>query len=229
MTVKIPPRLAEPVMEWLSKRGGILVWESNSDPLNGRFVTPSKNRCGEPHGPPFPDAKKEPSLHIRDHMYVFVVDGEEEVPLLYYIQRLKAEREEKERNEAEEKSRLQEELEAIKPATFSNRYVASRRIYVNNNGIGDWLDVVYYDGEFIVVGHNITKGSGPAIAFAEWTRFVNDLDNGFSDVSSLDGMSEHLQWNDVNMRPSKFFAPGIGRLCEALGHVEIHAYEPGDL
>ena len=90
-------------------------------------------------------------------------------------------------------------------------------------------------GAFKIVDDSITKKDGDPMAdatdigFGKWDDSVKDLDNGDSDISKCFGMSEHLQWEDVELTASEIKAPSLNRLEEALQHIEITSYCPGDI
>ncbi|MEK7546030.1 MAG: hypothetical protein AAB554_03040 [Patescibacteria group bacterium] len=90
-------------------------------------------------------------------------------------------------------------------------------------------------GRYVVVDENLTCKGGDwisdatALGFTAWDDEVEDLDAGNSDESQCFGMSAHLRWNDVNLTPDEFRAPSIERLLEALSHVTLCAWCPGDI
>ncbi len=90
-------------------------------------------------------------------------------------------------------------------------------------------------GVFKIVGDSITKKFGDPIidvthiGFGEWDESILDLDNNYSDISQCFGMSEHLQWEDVELTVDEIKAPSLNRLKEALQHIEIAPYCPGDI
>lgn len=90
-------------------------------------------------------------------------------------------------------------------------------------------------GHFVVTDDSMTDKNGDwiidavALGFAEWDAEVEDLDDGYSDESQCFGMSNHLRWNDVVLRPDEFHAPSIERLAEAITHVTMCAWCPGDI
>lgn len=93
-------------------------------------------------------------------------------------------------------------------------------------------------GIFTVVNDNMTVKNGDwvtestALGFSQWDNEVEDLDGAdeySSDESQCFGMSNHLIWKDVDLKPYEFRAPSIERLKEALEHVAICAWCPGDI
>lgn len=88
-------------------------------------------------------------------------------------------------------------------------------------------------GRFTIVDESITdKNNDPLvgkteIAFFGWDESVEDLD-GASDLASVNA-SNHLRWNDVELKLDEIKAPSLDRLKEALQHIEIMSYCPGDL
>ena len=90
-------------------------------------------------------------------------------------------------------------------------------------------------GVFMVVDDSMTVKNGnslfenTALSFCHWDEQVEDLDNGKSDESQCLGMSRHLRWNDVDLTPRRYTAPNINRLKEALTHVSICAWRPGEI
>jgi hypothetical protein len=101
---------------------------------------------------------------------------------------------------------------------------------------GDWIEVEEREpGTFVVVDDSLTVKDGDSmmaqtdLGFTEWNDEVEDLDAGWSDEASCFGMSNHLRWNDVDLTPDEFSAPSIERLIEALEHVVLCAWCPGDI
>jgi hypothetical protein len=101
---------------------------------------------------------------------------------------------------------------------------------------GNWIEVEEKEpGVFAVVDDNMTVKDGDwvtentALGFSQWDDEVEDLDAGNSDESQCFGMSSHLKWQDVDLMPEEFRAPSIERLKEALNHVAICAWCPGDI
>ena len=90
-------------------------------------------------------------------------------------------------------------------------------------------------GIFKIVDDNIAKKDGDPmddateIGFGEWDESVEDLDAGNSDISQCFNMSEHLKWGDVELTLDEIKAPSLDRLKEALQHIEITSYCPGDI
>ena len=132
------------------------------------------------------------------------------------------------------------------------------RISVPNRGfgmsLGNMIDLVFGDAEaklednwieveeykpsvFKVVDNNMTENGNwvteaTALGFSQWDDEVQDIDGVEdypSDESQCFGMSNHLQWKDVDLMPYVFCAPSIERLKEALTHVAICAWCPGDI
>ena len=99
---------------------------------------------------------------------------------------------------------------------------------------GNWIEVEKKHHSFRVVDDNMTVKKGnwvtenTDLGFSWWDKEVTDLD-GNSDESQCFGMSSKLKWNEVIMEPTRFHAPSIERLCEALEHVNICAWCPGDI
>jgi hypothetical protein len=100
---------------------------------------------------------------------------------------------------------------------------------------GNWIEVEQKGRVFTVVDENMTDKDGDwivdstALGFSSWDAEVKDLDNDQSDASQCFGISMHLKWKDVDMTPDEFRAPSIERLKEALNHVAICAWCPGDI
>lgn len=101
---------------------------------------------------------------------------------------------------------------------------------------GNWIEVEEKEpGVFSVVDDNMTVKNGDwvtestALGFSQWDGEVEDLDAGSSDESQCFDMSSHLKWQDVDLTPGEFRAPSIERLKEALSHVAICAWCPGDI
>jgi hypothetical protein len=67
------------------------------------------------------------------------------------------------------------------------------------------------------------------IGFGGWDESVEDLDNGNSNIAQCFGMSQHLKWEDVELTPNEIKAPSLERLNEALKHIDITSYCPGDI
>ena len=90
-------------------------------------------------------------------------------------------------------------------------------------------------GTFKIVDNSITKKDGDSMTdatnfgFDEWDESVEDLDNGNSDISQCFGMSGHLKWKDVELTLGEIKAPSLDRLKEALQHIGITSYCPGDI
>jgi len=106
----------------------------------------------------------------------------------------------------------------------------------SKNQEGNWIVVSEKkQGVFDVIEDNMTEKGGngysdkTALGFSQWDKEVSDLDAGHSDASQCFGISEHLEWHDVDMTPYIFEAPNIERLKEALEHVLICAWCPGDI
>ena len=100
----------------------------------------------------------------------------------------------------------------------------------------DWIEVEEKKhGVFSVVDNNMTVKDGNSatentnLGFSHWDSEVEDLDAGDSDESQCFGMSDHLKWQDVDLTPQEFRAPSIERLKEALNHVAICAWCPGNI
>jgi hypothetical protein len=99
----------------------------------------------------------------------------------------------------------------------------------------NWIEVEKRHGSFIITDENMTDKKGnwvvdnTSLGFSGWDDEVKDLDNGYSDESQCFGMSTKLQWNEVVLTLESFSAPSIERLCEALEHVGICAWCPGDI
>lgn len=102
---------------------------------------------------------------------------------------------------------------------------------------GNWIEVeAEKPGVFVVVNDNMTVGDGnwvtenTALGFSWWDDEVENLDAGFSEVSQcFPGMSCYLKWQNVYLTTSDFRAPSVERLKEALNHVAICAWCPGDI
>jgi hypothetical protein len=99
-----------------------------------------------------------------------------------------------------------------------------------------WIEVrETQTGVFSIVGDNMTNRNGNSITditelgFIEWDNEVTDLDKGQSDESQCFGMSEKLKWRDVELTPTEIRAPSLELLKEALTHVIICAWCPGDI
>ena len=94
----------------------------------------------------------------------------------------------------------------------------------------NWIEVEENEpGIYTVVDNNMTDTDQTALGFAWWDDQVEDLDNGSSDESQCFGMSDHLRWHDVDLTPDEFRASSLERLKEALAHVEVCAWCPGDI
>lgn len=93
----------------------------------------------------------------------------------------------------------------------------------------NWIEVSQENYGFTVTGDNITTPSNEALGFVGWSDEVEDMDNGESDESQCFGMSNSLKWNEVIMTPGRFEVASIERLCEALEHVRISSWCPGDI
>jgi len=101
---------------------------------------------------------------------------------------------------------------------------------------GNWIEVEEKGpGVFAIADDNMTVKGGDsvmeitALGFSQWDDEVEDLDAGNSDESQCFGMSSHLKWQDVDLPPEEFRAPSVERLKEALNHVAICAWCPGDI
>jgi len=98
---------------------------------------------------------------------------------------------------------------------------------------GAWIEVQEASaGVFIVTDDNMTDDDNTCLGFVAWDGEVEDLDCGSSDESQCFGMSDHLRWNDVDLRlmhVKEFRAPSISRLVEALSHVTLTAWDPYDI
>jgi DNA repair ATPase RecN len=110
-----------------------------------------------------------------------------------------------------------------------------KKYTVELNGGGSITVEETEPGIFTIVDDSITVKDGDPMAdetnicFRSWDDSVQDLDNGDSDISQCFGMSDHLQWEDVELTESEIRAPSLNRLKEALQHVEIISYCPGDI
>ena len=100
----------------------------------------------------------------------------------------------------------------------------------------NWIEVEEREpGVFAVVDDNMTVKDGDWLSadtnlgFSEWDEEVEDLDGGYSDEGQCFGMSDHLRWQDVDLTPEEFHAPSIERVKEALNHVAVCAWCPGDI
>lgn len=100
---------------------------------------------------------------------------------------------------------------------------------------GNWIDVEEWKPNvFTVVDNNMTVKNGnwvvdqTSLGFTQWDEEVEDFDH-YSDESQCFGMSNHLRWQDVELTPYKFRAPSAERLKEALTHVTMCAWCPGDM
>lgn len=105
-----------------------------------------------------------------------------------------------------------------------------------SNMEGNWIEVEERIPHiFTVVGDNMTVKDGDWITestnlgFSSWDDEVTDLDKGQSDESQCFGMSDCLIWNEVYLTPYEFRVWSIERLIEALNHVAICAWCPGDI
>lgn len=101
---------------------------------------------------------------------------------------------------------------------------------------GNWIEVEETEpGHFEVVDDNMTVKDGDWITestnlgLCSWDEEVEDLDAGDSDESQCFGMSSHLKWKDVDIYPGGFTAPSVERIIEALNHVAMCAWCPGDI
>ncbi|MFA6536567.1 MAG: hypothetical protein WCT25_04035 [Candidatus Paceibacterota bacterium] len=93
-----------------------------------------------------------------------------------------------------------------------------------------WVKVEEQEpGSFVVVADNLTTDEDAgSLGFSSWDHEVKDLDAGTSAGSEYFNMSDHLQWNDVDMTPEKFKAPTVERLKQALEHVHFCAWDQRD-
>jgi hypothetical protein len=101
---------------------------------------------------------------------------------------------------------------------------------------GGWIEVEETSpGVFDVVNDDFTVKNGDAIIEAtdrgimSWDSECKDIDNGQSDEAQCFGHSTEVHWNEVIMMPDGFRAPSIERLKEALKHISIAAWCPGDI
>jgi hypothetical protein len=107
------------------------------------------------------------------------------------------------------------------------------RINLGQKQEGNWIEVEEKKpGIFTVMDDNITVKDGDRVTedvtlgFSEWDDEVEDLDG--DEDSQMCNISEHLKWQDVDLTPEEYHAPSIERLKEALSHVTICAFCPGD-
>lgn len=90
-------------------------------------------------------------------------------------------------------------------------------------------------GRWEVVDDNMTVKKGnwvvdnTALGFTAWDDQVTDLDKGYSDESQCFNMSGKLQYGNVVMTPESFTGGSIEDIAEALSHVEICSWCPGDI
>lgn len=101
---------------------------------------------------------------------------------------------------------------------------------------GNWIEVKEVEsGVYRIVDDGMTHKEGnpiinmTALGFSSWDHEVTDLDAGNSPESQLFGLSTHLVWQDVEFGPFDIKAPSIERLKEALDHVTVSAWCPGDI
>ena len=86
----------------------------------------------------------------------------------------------------------------------------------------------------VVVDDNMTVKNGDwvvdntSLGFSWWDDevIIRDVD---SELFEYFGISQHLRWRDVNLAPYRFRAPSFQRLREALSHVHLCAWCPGDM
>lgn len=85
-------------------------------------------------------------------------------------------------------------------------------------------------GVFKIISCDITRGEDErGIGFRNWDKDVEDLDNGHSDIADCFGMSDHLQWEDVELTPDEIRAPSLDQIKKALRHIDIEAYCPDNI
>jgi hypothetical protein len=101
---------------------------------------------------------------------------------------------------------------------------------------GNWIEVEETTpGNYDIVNDNMTVKDGDgivenvALGFMGWDDEVEDLDNGQSDESQCFGMSDYLRWETVILAPDHIEAFSINRIKEALKHITIGAWCPGDI
>jgi len=104
---------------------------------------------------------------------------------------------------------------------------------------GYWVKIKKVEKNlYKIIDENMTDKNGVwiyddvSLGFSEWDETVTDLDRGSSDASQCFGISGHLIWKDVDMAfDCEYFfkAPSIARIKEALQHVAICAWCPGDI
>ena len=100
---------------------------------------------------------------------------------------------------------------------------------------GYWIEVEETSpGHFTIVNDSMTVKDGDcmidptALGYVEWDDEVENLDTD-SDPYECFGISQDLQWNEVSLGVTSFEAPSIERLKEALSHVTLMSWCPGDI
>jgi len=108
------------------------------------------------------------------------------------------------------------------------------RVELSVNNGSDTITVVETEsGVFEVVEDSMTQGDDwivdpTALGFVDWDGEVENLDKD-SDGFQCFQISDVVRWNDVVLGTGQFTGPSIERVKEALRHVTITAWCPGDV
>ena len=100
--------------------------------------------------------------------------------------------------------------------------------------IEPWIQVVQQGHSFRVVNDNLRDKYGDNnydatdLGFSAWDHLCENLDRS-SDAMQCFDISLHLKYGEVDLQPDSFHAPSIEKLEEALNHVTICAWCPGDI
>jgi hypothetical protein len=101
-----------------------------------------------------------------------------------------------------------------------------------------WIEVTRGGGVFHLTNDNMTDKKGnwvvdnTNLGIIYWDEEVQSLD-ACSDEAQCFGMSNKVKWKEVVLEEKNgnwiFRAENIDRLCEALGHIDLGAWCPGDI
>jgi len=112
--------------------------------------------------------------------------------------------------------------------------ILSGRAFKNQEN--NWIEVKKASNDvYDIIDNNMTVKNGDwitdavALGYMDWDNEVEDLDNGSSDGSQCFGISSQLKWKDVIFSDYVIRAPSIKRIKEALEHISIGAWCPGDV
>ncbi len=123
-------------------------------------------------------------------------------------------------------------LRCYRPFDNTIRYIKNVHYIAQSNS---WLILrKHRDNVYAIIDDNMTVKNASwilettALRFYVWDQEIINQDDGDAHWLQL---SERLSWNDVDLdlRSKRFRAPSIERLKEALLHVNICAWCPGDL